>query len=97
MIKNNEMRVKCTTEGVNRDVNRKIVKILGNHVWGILRVTGDNIKTDLKEDVRVELESCTDCSFYRVPERGSFIAQTACIPADMPRKLVNRIEGTPSS
>jgi len=56
-------------------------KSLGK-TWG---VNGGNIKTDLKEDVRVELESSTECPSYRVPECGSFIAQTACIPPDVAR------------
>jgi hypothetical protein len=57
--------------------------------FGSLRV-----KIDLKEDVRVELEWCADCSFYRVPEHDTFIAQTACITADIPRKLGDKVKGT---
>ena len=44
---------------------------------GNLCVNGDYINTDLKEDVRMELESCIECPFYLVPGHGSFIAQTA--------------------
>lgn len=62
--------------------------------WEKLGVNGDNIKRDLKEDVRVELESCTECPSYRVPEYGSFIAQIACIPPDIPRQLGDKIKGT---
>ena len=59
-----------------------------------LDVNGGNIKTNLKEDVRVELESSTECPPYRGPECGSFITQTACIPPNVARQLGDKIKGT---
>jgi hypothetical protein len=55
-----------------------------------LGVNGDKIKTDVKEDVRLEMESCT----VSLLSCGSLITQIACFCPDISRQLGDKVKGT---